>query len=308
MNSILKNGSPKEKVDLVILGDGYSKTDLPQFREDAKHFVDVLFGTKPFSVRKQDFNIWTVEVESPQSGIDQPDQNIWTRNSLNTSYNTFGSARYVLTEDNKTLRDYASLAPYDFIAILINNKRYGGGGIFQQYITCFSTGETKETAWQADYVFVHELGHAFGGLGDEYYSSSVAYNEFYPKDVEPWEPNIARDCRREKLKWSNLVAPSTPLPTSWNKDRYDSLETIRANLKRSDPQYQIKRSDLLAKERAILADQTSKDVVGAFEGAGYSPKGLYRPAVDCRMFSLSLVDFDPVCSLAIHRMIDFYSK
>ncbi len=304
---IMVNGDAHEKVDLVLLGDGYTKAEMTKFRTDVRHFTDVLFSTPPFKDRKKDFNVRAVEVASEESGIDQPDEHRWVRNALGTSYNTFGSARYVLTEDNRDVRDYAALAPYDFILILVNQARYGGGGIFQLYTTCYATGETPATAWQADYVFVHEFGHAFAGLGDEYYSSSVAYNDFYPKGVEPWEPNIARSVSRASLKWSDLVLPTTPLPTPWGKEEYDSIEVARTKLQRNEPGYAEKRQQLLEAEANILKDQRYKGVVGAFEGAGYSSRGLYRPSVDCRMFSLSLVPFDPVCSRAINRMIDFYT-
>jgi len=305
---IISNGDIHSKVDIAILGDGYTKDEEDKFLKDARHFTDVLFSTEPFKHRKKDFNVRAVEVESRESGIDRPDQNIWTDHALGTTYNTFGSARYVLTDANKAVRDQASSAPYDFLFILVNTNRYGGGGIFQLYAICFATGETPGTAWQADYVFVHEFGHCFAGLGDEYYSSSVAYNDFYQKGVEPWEPNIAANISRQGLKWGDLVKAETVLPTPWNKIVYDSMETERGKLKRDSPGYAERRQAILDSEHAILNDKEVSGVVGAFEGAGYSSTGLYRPSLDCRMFSLSLADFDPVCARAINRMIDFYTK
>ncbi|HTR81135.1 MAG TPA: M64 family metallopeptidase [Bacteroidota bacterium] len=306
--NIFTNGDSHAKVDIVILGDGYSKSDMPKFRADARHFTDVLFGTEPFKSRKKDFNVRAVEVESRESGIDQPDQNVWVDNALGTTYDSFGSARYVLTDDNKDVRDYAAVAPYDFLFILVNANRYGGGGIFQLYATCFATGETPATAWQTDYVFVHEFGHSFAGLGDEYYTSSTAYNDFYPKGVEPWEPNIAANIERGSLKWKAFVDSTTSLPTPWDKAAYDSLEIERGKLRRDEEGYAEKREAILDKERSILDDKRFKGIVGAFEGSGYASTGLYRPSLDCRMFSLSLTDFDPVCTNAINRMIDFYTK
>lgn len=307
VNEVIANGDPHEKVDLVILGDGYAKKDMDKFRADVKHFTAALFSTSPFKERKNAFNVWAVEVESPESGIDQPDVHIYTKNALGATYNTFGSARYVLTEENKTLCDYAALAPYDVIYILVNAKRYGGGGIFRLYATCFTIGETPETAWQTDYVFVHEFGHSFAGLGDEYYSSSVAYNDFYPKGIEPWEPNIAATVDRALLKWGNMVDANTALPTPWAKEQYDSVEAARGKLRRDEAGYAEQRERLLKEGQAILHARDGAPVVGAYEGAGYSSKGLYRPAIDCRMFSLSLIDFDPVCSRAINAVIDFYT-
>ncbi len=305
---IFANGDSHVKVDIVILGDGYTKAEMPKFLDDARHFSEVLFTTEPFKRRKNDFNVRAVEVESRESGINQPDQNIWVGNTLGTTYDSFGSARYVLSDANAEIRGYAALAPYDFLFILVNAKRYGGGGIFQLYATCFATGETPETAWQADYVFVHEFGHSFAGLGDEYYSSSVAYNDFYQKGVEPWEPNIAANVSRDDLKWESFVNGGTPLPTPWAKALYDSMETERGKLRRDEKGYAQKRQSILDAEHRALAVDSLQGIVGAFEGAGYSSTGLYRPSLDCRMFSLSLTDFDPVCTRAINRMIDFYTK
>ena len=302
------SGDRHTKVDLLILGDGYTKDDAAKFRSDARHFTDILFNTEPFKRRRKDFNVRAIQALSRESGIDQPDKKIWVDHALGTTYNSFGSARYVLTTANEKIRDLASEVPYDFILILVNANRYGGGGIFQLYATCFATGETPATAWQADYVFVHEFGHSFAGLGDEYYSSSVAYNDFYQKGIEPWEPNIASDISRDNLKWRDLVNADAALPTPWRKIVYDSMETERGKLKRDTEGYAEKRQAILDMEREVLTDHTRNGIVGAFEGAGYSSTGLYRPSLDCRMFSLSLTDFDPVCSRAINRMIDFYTK
>jgi hypothetical protein len=159
-----------------------------------------------------------------------------------------------------------------------------------------------------DYVFVHEFGHSFAGLGDEYYTSSTAYNDFYPAGVEPWEPNVTALLDPKNVKWNNLVTPGLPIPTTWAKASYDSIEAIRGKLDRLAPDYYEKREPLYRAGMEILHDPSFKGKVGAFEGAGYATKGLYRPSLDCRMFSLSTVGFDPVCSAAINRMIDFYSK
>jgi hypothetical protein len=268
----------------------------------------VLFTTTPYKERKSDFNVWTVEVISPESGIDKPDKNVWRDNLLGTMYNTFGSARYVLTEENRRLRDIVGTVPYDVVAILVNDNRYGGGGIYNLYTTCYTQSDQKGQEWQMDYVFVHELGHSFGGLGDEYYTSQVSYNDFYQKGVEPWEPNLTALNDPAQLKWKHLVTTGTPLPTPWEKSLFDSLEAVRATLDRLAPDYYAKRKPLYDAAQNILSTTRYHDAVGAFEGAGYVSKGVYRPAADCRMFSLSLVGFDPVCRAAIDRVIDAYVK
>jgi len=306
--NVMINGYPDKKVDILILGDGYAKDDMKKFRKDAKHFSEILFSYKPFITHKNDFNVRAIEVISAESGIDMPDINIWKNTALGTTYNTFGSARYILTADDRSVRDIAGTAPYDFITILVNDKRYGGGGIFNLYTTTFTQTAKIGQEWEMDYVYVHEFGHCFGGLADEYYSSQISYIDFYPKDIEPWEPNITRTNTKETLKWRNLISNNTPIPTPWPKIEYDSLESLRGNLDRLADDYYKKREDLLKKLKEILKDPAWVGKVGAFEGAGYTAKGMYRPSIDCRMFSLSLVDFDPVCAAAIEEMIAMHAK
>ncbi len=305
--TIMENGPSSDKVDLVIVGDGYRKADMEKFLKDARHFNDVMFSTHPFKEHKGDFNVRAIEVISRDSGIDKPDKNIWKSTALGTRYNTFGSARYVLTDENRALRDIIDHVPYDFVLILLNDNRYGGGGIYNLYSTCYTRSDSPGLEWQMDYVYVHEFGHCFGGLGDEYYSSQVAYNDFYPKGVEPWEPNLTALADPAHLKWKQFVDPGVPLPTPWDKTRYDSLERERGKLDRLAPDYYTKREPLVQAEQKILKESAYAGKVGAFEGGGYASEGIYRPAIDCRMFSLSLVGFDPVCSAAITRVINFYS-
>ena len=306
--TLMDNGDISKKVDIVIVGDGYAKEDIAKFKADAKHFNDVMFETEPFKSHKAYFNVRAVCAISQESGIDVPDRNVWKNTALNTSYNTFGSARYILTEDSKALHDVVGQVPYDFICILINDKRYGGGGIYQQYTTTYTIADNEAMAWQRDYVYVHEFGHSFAGLADEYYSSSTGYNEFYPEGVEPWEPNITRLYDPDNLKWQELADPGLPIPTPWGKYSYDSLGSERGKLDRLAADYYEKREPIMQAQSDIMHNASLRGKVGAFEGAGYLAKGMYRPSLDCRMFSLSLVPFDPVCSAAIVEQIEFYAK
>jgi hypothetical protein len=308
VTSLMENGPASEKVDILIMGDGYAKADMEKFRKDAEHFNSVMFSTAPFSKHKKDFNVRTIEVVSDESGIDIPDQNVWKRNALGAQYNTFGSARYVLIADNRRLRDIAAAAPYDCLCILINDTRYGGGGILNLYATTYTGEQNEAQRWQMDYVYVHEFGHSFAGLGDEYYGSSTAYNDFYPVGIEPWEPNITALLDKKNIKWKDLVQTGTQLPTLWGKAAYDSLEVERGKLDRLAPDYYTKREPLHKAQREILTNPAVAGMVGAFEGAGYVARGLYRPSLDCRMFSLSTVDFDPVCSAAIEKVVGMYTK
>ncbi len=306
--ALMENGKPSEKVDIVILGDGYARGDMEKYRKDAKTLNDALFNYEPFKSRKKDFNVRVVEVESPETGINIPDRGSWRGNPLGTEYNTFNMPRYILTTNNKAVRDAASSVPYDYICILVNDTRYGGGGIYNLYSTTYTNELNTSVQWQMEYVYVHEFGHSFAGLADEYYSSSTGYNDFYPAGVEPWEPNITALADKSRLKWSNFVTRGVVIPTLWDKVRYDSLRTISGKLDRLAPEYYTKRAPLMKAEEEILRNSPNAGKVGAFEGAGYASTGLYRPSVDCKMFTLSLVGFDPVCQAAISRAIDFYSK
>jgi hypothetical protein len=261
---IEENGPPRNKVDLVILGDGYRQDQAHKLRKDAKRFVRTFFDTEPFKSRAGDFNVTLIETISEHTGVDDPRAGTYKSNILGLSFNSLGIDRYMITRSNKIVRDIAGNVPYDQIIIIANSEKYGGGGIFRLFSTSISDNEFDA------YVFVHEFGHAFAGLGDEYYSSQVTYNDVYPRGVEPWEPNITALLDTTNVKWGDLITPGTPVPTP--------------------------------------DDSTYNDVVGCFEGAGYSAKGLYRPYHDCRMFSKSLVDFCPVCRRAIERMIDFYTQ
>jgi hypothetical protein len=305
--TLMENGAPAAKIDIVILGDGYAKSDMEKLRRDAKHLNDVMFATSPFKERENNFNVRLIEVESVDSGIDIPDRNVWRNNALGCRYSTFGLPRYVLTTENKSLRDIAAAVPYDFICILVNDTRYGGGGIYNLFATTYTNEKVKEEEWQSEYMYVHEFGHSFAGLADEYYTSTVAVVDFYLPGVEPWEPNITAFLDRANLKWKQYASPGIEIPTPWQKARYDSIWALHAELDRLAPEYYEKRKPLFNASAAILKHEQYAGKVGAFEGAGYVSRGLYRPALDCRMFSLSLAGFDVVCSAAIERVIEFYS-
>lgn len=264
VRTLKDNGPPGSNVDLVILGDGYRQDQMHKLRDDAKRFLEGFFDTEPFKSRKRDFNVRLIESVSENTGVDNPRKGVYRSSILGLTFNFFDIDRYMLTVSNKVMRDIAGNVPYDLIIILANTEKYGGGGIFNLYSICCSDNEYDE------YVFVHEFGHAFAALGDEYYSSEVAYNDLYPRGVEPWERNITALLDTVNVKWGDLIVEGTPIPTP--------------------------------------EDSTYTGVVGCYEGAGYSAKGLYRAYLDCRMFSKSLVDFCPVCRRSIEEMIDFHTK
>jgi hypothetical protein len=305
---IFLSGASEEKVDIVILGDGYSKMDIVKFQKDASRLTKTLFDTEPFKSRKKDFNVRTIEVLSPESGISNPRQNIWRNSALGTSYNSFDSDRYVLTYENKKVREIAAQAPYDVIVIIMNDPKYGGGGIYNLYAT------TASHSVFAEYVFVHEFGHSFASLGDEYYTSDVAYVLKEP-EFEPNRSNVTALFDKDNLKWKHLVEKTTPVPTPWGQSHYDSIAYIYQQDRRkliddgADPAtLDSLATDYRRNTIEILKSEEFYDKTGAFEGAGYLAKGLYRPEIDCIMFSRNRSEFCKVCTEAINQMIDQYTR
>ena len=313
--AIQKMGDPATKVDFLILGDGYTARESKKFEADARRLTKALFATSPFKERRNDFNVWALCPPAAESGISRPSTGVYHDSPLGATYDAFGSERYVLTFNNRSLRKAASFAPYEFIEILANNRTYGGGGIFNLYRTV-----AVDNAW-ANYVLVHEFGHHFAGLADEYYTSSVAYAPA-AELVEPWEPNVTALVAtgaagsgnlRNILKWVDLVAPDTPVPTAWNKDAFENysrqIQQRRAQIRkerRPESEMEALFSEELRHEAQMFASEKYADKVGAFEGAMYESRGYYRPQVDCIMFSRTN-NFCAVCRRAIERVIDLYS-
>jgi len=306
---VFENGPAATKVDILILGDGYAKKELRQFRKDVKRLVAILFDTEPFKSRKSDFNVRAIDLASHESGISNPRAGVWRDSPLGLSYNAFDLDRYVLTYANRDLRDIAAQAPYDALFILNNDRKYGGGGIFNLYSTV-----AAHTS-QAPYVFVHEFGHSFAGLADEYYTSAVAYEDFIAPGTEPWEPNITALLDSANLKWKHLVAPGTPLPTPWSQNTYDTAaydyQKKRTALREqgaSEEELEDLFLEVKDVTKPMLEGESYFGQVGAFEGAGYQAQGLYRPEVDCIMFSRNPGVFCKVCNAAIERVIDLYAE
>ncbi len=257
-------GKPDKKVDIVVLPDGYTKEEMPIFKNDCQEFANHLFSFEPYNKNKDKFNIRCVLAPSIDSGGDIPADSIWKNTVLNSSYYTFNSERYCLTPDFQKVRDLASNVPYDQIYILLNDPKYGGGGIYNFY--CLSVNSNEKAAK----IFIHEFGHGFAGLGDEYFTSEVAYSDFYKLDVEPWEPNLTTLVDFDK-KWQHLLDKEIPVPTP--------------------------------------SEELYINKLGVFEGGGYTAKGVYRPSYDdCLMNSFKGDRFCHACQEAIQKMIDFYTE
>jgi len=306
--ALQKSGDPSAKVDLLILGDGYTRAEEPKFEKDARRLVETLFAASPFKERRSDFNVWGLCPPAAESGISRPSTGIHRRNPAGASYDTFGSERYVLTSDNRAFREIAQFAPYEFVEILVNASTYGGGGIFNLYSTV-----AADSVW-APYIFVHEFGHHFSGLADEYYTSDVAYDTS-GELVEPWEPNATAMKDPSALKWKDLVAAGTPLPTPWKKEEFETrsreIQAKRRAIRAAnrpeaemDALFRAEREE----ETKLLGTDRYSGKVGAFEGSDYQAKGYYRPQEDCIMFTRDDVGFCAVCRRALERVIGLYTR
>ncbi|MCW0481425.1 M64 family metallopeptidase [Gaoshiqia sediminis] len=263
VETVLKSGKPDQKVDLVFLPEGYTEAEMDKFSADVERMTNILFAAEPFNRHRSDFNIYAVKVPSAQSGTDVPGEAIYVNTAFGSSFYTFDTPRYLTTKDMKAIHDAAAAVPYDHIYLLVNSDRYGGGG-FYNFLSVTTVDHEK-----APQVLVHEFGHGFAGLADEYYSSEVAYDEFYNKRVEPWEPNITTLVDFDR-KWKTMLDPQTPVPTP-RESKY-------------------------------------RHILGVFEGGGYSAKGIYSPMMNCRMKTNEAEGFCPVCQQAIEEAILWHCR
>ena len=323
---VVKNGHPHEKVDLGFIGEGYKAEEESKFLTDLKRYTKIFFGWEPYKTYNARFNVYGVFKPSTSGGCDEPRQGIFKNTVVNSSFNALGTDRYLLTEDNRSLRNLAAHVPYDAILIMVNIKRYGGGGLYNNYCCFTSDGEWNE------HVMHHEFGHSFAGLADEYYAADVAYSDFYPKGVEPLEPNITALLDPLNLKWKEYITPGIEIPTPWEKEEFDSLyiehnkvqkelsetnakinkmpdgskgdiEEIKKNMEKRSKELDQKMINLLLKS-------PFSGKVGAFEGAGFSAKGLFRPMLNCLMLKYTQEHkyFCKVCEQSIIRIIKHYSE
>lgn len=269
-------------VDLAILAEGYTEAQMDKFYADCERSVEALFEREPFKSLKNKFNVVAVAAPSLESGPSVPHSNVWNVTAASTNYDTFYSQRYLTTKNMHRVYDLLSGVPFEHIMVLVNSDIYGGGGIYNQVTIATSDHPTFKQ------VFVHEFGHSYGGLGDEY-----AYDDmdeiWYPSDVEPWEPNLTT-LKDFSKKWADLMPKNQPIPTPLDPTVPDKKDVDLNN----------------AKQMAKLNACTQ--VVGVFEGAGYQSKGCYRPAQECRMKINEVQDFCPVCARAIRRITDFYTS
>lgn len=260
-----QGGSIEDCIDVAILAEGYTEAEMDLFYRDAEATCEALFNHEPFKKLKDRFNIVAVASPSEDSGVSIPLKDEWKSTAVSSHFSTFYSDRYLTTSRVKSIHNWLAGIPYEHIIILANTDTYGGGGIYNSY--------TLTTAHHPMFkpVVVHEFGHSFGGLADEY-AYTDAPSPLYPYDKEPWEQNISTLVDFES-KWKDMVPEGTPVPTPV-KTSEDEIYTS----------------------------------VGVYEGAGYTKKGIYRPVTECRMKINEAPAFCPVCQRALERLILFYTE
>ncbi len=262
--SLHRGGDPGDCVDLLILADGYTKNESRDFIEFAEKLTKKLFSVHPFSGMENKFNVRAIPLASKESGVDRPSANSYRDTALDSSFDSLGVARYLMTQSNEKWRDAAGGTPYDIVCIVVNSKLYGGGGIYNLYCTVSAASD-------AEFVFVHEVGHLLAGLADEYVDTSSEFHEYYTPGREPWEPNVTWSSNRDQLKWIHHVEDSTPVPT---------------------PSYGSKYAG----------------ATGCFLGGGYRKSGIYRPARHCLMKDSVSSSFCDVCVEWIQKAVDYESN
>lgn len=316
------SGDHHSKLDVVIIAEGYTEDEEDKFEDDLKKFTEAFFIPEPFKSNSDKVNVFGVFIPSAESGIDIPGAGVYVNSALDATFYSLGSERYILTENNTAMIDAASSIPFDAIYIMVNHERYGGGGIYNAFSTFTSGNQFSE------YVFLHEFGHSFAGLADEYYTSEITYNEFYPKGVEPVEPNITRLLDKENVKWEEHLTQGIEIPTPWEKAEYDSFDTewqkIRRELNNEIAELKLNNApeekvNSLQKKYNELDRIHSEEVdefltnskyfgkVGAFEGAGYSSKGMYRSMLDCLMFTKGIKPYCKACEQRVKEVLNYYS-
>ena len=260
---IEKSGDSREKIDVAFVAEGYTKKETKVFLKDCKACIGALKAHEPFKSMADRFNFIAVMVPSGESGVSIPHNNDWKQTLLSSSFDTFYSNRYLTTLRLKKLHDVLSGLPYEHIVILANTDNYGGGGIYNSYLMSAAHND------QCLPVVVHEFGHSFAGLADEYYYDDQ-YETMYPADTEPWEPNITT-LVDFKSKWADMLGEDVQIPS-------------------------------------IPSGKNIFSELGVCEGGGYQSKGVYRPVQECRMKINQAPVFCPVCERAIRRMIDYQTR
>lgn len=273
-----KGGSPEEAIDVAFLAEGYTEAEMDSFISHSRLIAEEILNYEPYKSNRDKFNFVAVKSPSRDSGVTIPLKDEWKDTAFGSHFSTFHSARYLTTPNLRAVHDALSGIPYEHIVIVVNTDQYGGGGIYNSYLMTAARNEFVLP------VSVHEFGHSFGGLADEYFYPSEESAQ-YPLDIEPWEPNITTLVDFES-KWKEMVKPGVPVPTPWVNPKGEPVKDKK-----------------FAKEAKRYAGE-----VGVFEGGGYKSKGVYRPVVTCRMRDNYHPTFCPVCEASLLRLIEFYTR
>lgn len=273
--TLLRSGDSSKCIDVAIVAEGYTAGEAGKFFTEAEFAMESILSHEPFASMKDRFNFVAVAPPSAESGVSIPHLGIWKNTALGGHYDTFYSERYLTTLNLFDLHDALASVPYEHIIIIANTDTYGGGGIYNSYMLS-STRHADSRP-----VIVHEFGHSFAGLADEYFYDDQ-YEQFYFSDIEPWEPNI-----------TTLV----DFGSKWE----DMVEDDRIVTKKEQAD---KRAEYFSKGMDPRKDWDSFKV-GIVEGAGYLSEGVYRPTPECRMKINAFPSFCPVCQRAIRRLIDY---
>lgn len=301
VEAILESGPPGTKANIAILGDGYREAEYPKFAADARRAAGYLFAVQPFARRMADFNVYAVFAASTDSGITDPYLGLKKDTVFRSAYGSGGAERVLADGHPRAVREAASAAPYDFVLILANARRYGGSAVFG------GPAVAAIDSAAARYLVVHEFAHVFGGLADEYYVPA-GNGLVYTAGFEPWHPNVTRSP--DRAKWHDRrSAPAGATP--WNKAEYDRYfagyvrryEALRA-AGAAEAEIDAFLETGSRQQQLLLAKNPNPRDVGCFEGAGGYARGLYRAEVNCIMYSMQTDYFCAACTAAIERMLD----
>ena len=264
--TLFSGASEGEKIDVAIVAEGYTAEEMELFRKDAERTIEALFSHEPFGSMRDRFNFIAVECASKDSGVSIPGEGVWKESALDSHFDTFYAARYLTTSAVFKMSEILSGLPYEHIIVLANTDTYGGGGIYNSYTLTTAHHELFAP------VVVHEFGHSFAGLADEYFydTPDIATNPL-AATKEPWQQNITNLVDFQS-KWADMLPEGSEIPS--------------AATKKAEKNY----------------------TVGVYEGANYVSKGAYRPAVVCRMRNNTATQFCPVCQRAVERVIRFYTE
>lgn len=299
---IMVNGPATSHIDILLLGDGYTSEEKQQFEDDSHRFREILFSVSPYRERIENFNLRALFVPSLESGVSDPATNTYSKTAFGSSYGSLGLDRYLLPHDTNALYNACDRVPWDTLVILCNSDKFGGGGLYNQYACLASRCD------DIDYLIVHEFAHSFAALADEYYTKPVTYEPDRMAALNPWEPNIDKLDEEGGVKWQQFMQSAIPVPTPWEKETYEAImqkyEVLRKSSCETSETVRTQMQNIALTAKAHLESQTYYGEVGVFEGARYQANGLYRPELDCIMFSRTADRFCRVCQNAINNTIN----